>query len=379
MKLLPLLPDLEDVETETVLKKGPKAHQDIGDIETRTVLKKLAKAHQALAELKGVASSIPNESILLNTLALQEAKDSSAIENIITTQDELYRSDIQTQLFASIAAKEVYNYSRALREGFEKVKQLGLLTNRQILEIHATIEENNAGFRKQLGTSLKNDATGEVIYTPPQNFEEITALMRDLERFVNDDDCCDLDPLTKMAVIHHQFESIHPFYDGNGRTGRIINILYLVQQGLLKIPTLYLSRYINQTKADYYRLLQSTRETGDWEAWLLYILDGVEQTAKDTIILIDDIKRLMQTCKQTMRTERSRIYSQDLLNNLFRHPYTKIEFVMSELAVSRITATKYLDELIEIGLLVKHKMGRENYYINLPLYELLSNVHGKSS
>jgi Fic family protein len=351
----------------------------IGDIETRTVLKKLAKAHQALAELKGVASSIPNESILLNTLALQEAKDSSAIENIITTQDELYRSDSQTQLFVTIAAKEVHNYSTALREGFEQVKQSGLLTNRQILEIHATIEENNAGFRKLPGTALKNDATGEVVYTPPQSLDEITALMGDLEQFMNDDDCCDLDPLTKMAVIHHQFESIHPFYDGNGRTGRIINILYLVQQGLLKIPTLYLSRYINQTKADYYRLLQSTRETGDWEAWLLYILDGVEQTAKDTIILIDEIKQLMQTCKQTMRTERSKIYSQDLLNNLFRHPYTKIEFVMSELGVSRITATKYLDELIEIGLLVKQKIGRENYYINLPLYDLLSNVHHNSS
>ena len=360
MKLLPLLPHL-------------------GDIETRTVLKKLAKAHQALAELKGVASSIPNEGILLNTLALQEAQDSSAIENIITTQDELYRSDSQTQLFVTTAAKEVYNYSTALQEGFEQVKKSGLLTNRQILEIHATIEENNAGFRKLPGTSLKNDATGEVVYTPPQNLDEITVLMGDLERFMNDDDCCDLDPLTKMAVIHHQFESIHPFYDGNGRTGRIINILYLVQQGLLKIPTLYLSRYINQTKADYYRLLQSTRETGDWEAWLLYVLDGVEQTARDTIILIEQIKRLMQTCKQTMRTERSKIYSQDLLNNLFRHPYTKIEFVMSELAVSRITATKYLDELIEIGLLTKHKMGRENYYINLPLYDLLSNVHQKSS
>jgi Fic family protein len=349
----------------------------LGDIETRSVLKKLAKAHQALAELKGIASSIPNEGILINTLALQEAKDSSAIENIITTQDDLYRSDSQTRQFVTVAAKEVHNYATALSEGFEQVKQSGLLTNRQILEIHATIEENDAGFRKLPGTALKNDATGEVIYTPPQTLEEITMLMGDLERFMNEDDCCDWDPLTKMAVIHYQFESIHPFYDGNGRTGRIINILYLVQQNLLKIPTLYLSRYINQTKADYYRLLQSTRETGDWEPWLLYMLNGVEQTAQETIVLIEQIKGLMQAYKQKMRTELARIYSQDLLNNLFRHPYTKIEFVMSELQVSRITATRYLDELIEIGLLDKHKMGRENYYINVPLYDLLSNVHQK--
>jgi Fic family protein len=358
MSLLPLLPHL-------------------GDIETKAVLKKLARAHQALAELKGVASSIPNESILINTLALQEAKDSSAIENIITTQDDLYRSDSQTRQFVTVAAKEVHNYATALREGFEQVRRSGLLTNRQILEIHATIEENSAGFRKLPGTALKNDATGEVVYTPPQSLEEIIILMGDLERFMNEDDCCEWDPLTKMAVIHHQFESIHPFYDGNGRTGRIINILYLVRQNLLKIPILYLSRYINQTKADYYRLLQSTRESGDWEAWLLYMLNGIEQTARETIVLIEQIKRLMLACKQKIRTERSRIYSQDLLNNLFRHPYTKVEFVVSELGVSRITATKYLTELIEIGLLVKHKMGRENYYINVLLYELLSNVHQK--
>ena len=349
---------------------------NLGDIETKAVLKKLARAHQALAELKGVASSIPNQSILINTLALQEAKDSSAIENIITTQDDLYRSDSLTRQFVTVAAKEVHNYATALREGFEQVQRSGLLTNRQILVIHETIEENSAGFRKLPGTALKNDQTGEVVYTPPQSLDEIVGLMGDLERFINGDACCDWDPLTKMAVIHHQFESIHPFYDGNGRTGRIINILYLVQQNLLKIPTLYLSRYINRTKADYYRLLQSTRETGDWEPWLIYILTGVEETAAETIVLIEQIKDLMQTCKQKMRSELSAgIYSQDLLNNLFRHPYTKIEFVTDELQVSRITATKYLDQLIAIGILLKHKIGRENYYINSRLYDLLRNVH----
>lgn len=347
------------------------------DIETTVVLKKLAKAHQALAELKGIAASIPNEGILISTLSLQEAKDSSAIENIITTHDDLYLSDSVAQHFVSIAAKEVHNYATALRYGYKQVKAHGLLTNAHVLHIQATIEENSAGFRKLPGTALKNDLTGATIYTPPQHPDEIIALMTNLERFINEDELCDWDPLTKMAIIHHQFESIHPFYDGNGRTGRIINILYLVKQSLLKIPVLYLSRYINQNKADYYRLLQTTRETDNWQPWLMFILEGVEQTARQTVALIEGIKGAMLAFKQKMRAELPRIYSQDLLNNLFRHPYTKIDFVMAELNVSRITATRYLDELIRIGLLDKRKIGRENYYINTALYDLLGNVHKK--
>lgn len=347
------------------------------EIETKAVLKKLARAHQALAELKGIAASIPNEGILISTLSLQEAKDSSAIENIITTHDDLYRSDSTAKLFVSLAAKEVHSYANALHYGFQQVKANGLLTNNDVLYIQATIEENSAGFRKLPGTALKNDLTGEIVYTPPQHADEIVTLMTNLERFINDDDLCDWDTLTKMAVIHHQFECIHPFYDGNGRTGRIINILYLVKQGLLKIPVLYLSRYINQNKIDYYRLLQTTRDTGDWEPWLMFILDGVEQTAKQTVTLIEGIKTVMQTFKQKMRSELPKIYSQDLLNNIFRHPYTKIDFVMVELNVSRITAIRYLDQLICIGLLEKHKIGRDNYYINMALYNLLSNVHQK--
>ncbi|WMJ08475.1 Fic family protein [Nitrosomonas sp. sh817] len=347
------------------------------EIETKAVLKKLARAHQALAELKGIAASIPNEGILISTLSLQEAKDSSAIENIITTHDDLYRSDSTAKLFVSIAAKEVHNYANALHYGFQQVKANGLLTNNDVLYIQATIEENSAGFRKLPGTALKNDLTGVIVYTPPQHADEIVTLMTNLERFINDDDLCDWDTLTKMAVIHHQFESIHPFYDGNGRTGRIINILYLVKQGLLKIPVLYLSRYINQNKIDYYRLLQTTRDTDDWEPWLMFMLEGVEQTAKQTVALIEGIKTIMQAFKQKMRSELPKIYSQDLLNNLFRHPYTKIDFVMTELNVSRITAIRYLDQLIGIGLLEKHKIGRDNYYINTALYNLLSNVHQK--
>lgn len=347
------------------------------EIETRVVLKKLAKAHQALAELKGIAASIPNEGILISTLSLQEAKDSSEIENIITTHDDLYRSDSIAKLFISVAAKEVHNYASALNYGFKQVKAHGLLTNAHVLHMQATIEENSAGFRRLPGTALKNDLTGATVYTPPQHADEIIALMTNLERFINDDGLCDWDPLTKMAVIHHQFESIHPFYDGNGRTGRIINILYLVKQGLLKIPVLYLSRYINQNKSDYYQLLQSTRDMDDWQPWLMFVLEGVEVTAKQTIVLIEGIKETMQAFKQKMRAELPKVYSQDLLNNLFRHPYTKIDFVVAEINVSRITATRYLNELVSIGLLVKRKIGRDNYYINTALYDLLGNVHQK--
>lgn len=344
------------------------------ELETKAVLKKLAQAHRALAELKGLAATIPNENILINTLALQEAKDSSAIENIITTQDELFLSDASSEKFVTLAAKEVHSYSGALRYGFEQVRVQKLITNNSILQIQALVEENSAGFRKLPGTSLKNDATGEVIYSPPQDANTVLELMGNLERFINDDSLSEWDPLTKMAVIHHQFESIHSFYDGNGRTGRIINILYLVKQDLLKIPVLYLSRYINQNKAEYYRLLQAVRTEDDWEAWILYVLEGVEQTSRQTIVLVEAIKRLMLDAKRIIRSELPRIYSQDLLNNLFRHPYTKIDFVVNELQVHRNTARRYLDELVKIKVLSKHRFSKENYYVNDALFALLLNV-----
>lgn len=242
-----------------------------GEIETKAVLKKLSTARAALAGLNGIAESIPNERIIINTLALQEAKDSSAIENIVTTHDELYSSDSQTHQFVSLAAKEVYNYSHALLEGYYQVKQSGLLTSNNIIALQALLEENDAGFRKVPGTVLKNEQTGETVYMPPQDHANIVSLMSNLEHFINDASLSDIDPVIKMAIIHHQFESIHPFYDGNGRTGRIINILYLVKEGLLKLPILYLSRFINQNKAAYYNLLQQTRQTGQWESWILYI------------------------------------------------------------------------------------------------------------
>lgn len=345
------------------------------DLESKAVLKKTAAARSALAEMKGAALSIPNESILISTLSLQEAKDSSAIENIITTHDELYQGDYLKREFKSIASKEVHNYAEALRWGFETVRQKGILTNNHILQMQATLEENDAGFRKVPGTELKNEQTGEIVYTPPQTRDEVISLMSNLEQFINDNDLSDWDPLVKMAIIHHQFESIHPFYDGNGRTGRIINILYLVKEGMLNLPILYLSRYINQNKGDYYRLLQKVRTENAWEEWVLYILDGVEQTSLQTIKIIEGIKKLMAIQKLKIRTELPKIYSQDLLNNLFRHPYTKIDFVMEETRVSRKTAAKYLDELDKLGIVSKQKIWKDNYYINTDLFNLLQNVN----
>lgn len=348
---------------------------DIARWESRSVLKKTAEAHRYLAELKGVAASIPNEAILINTLALQEAKDSSEVENIVTTHDELYKANLFTEALTNPAAKEVQDYAFALKQAFAMVRRTGLIRLDDILAVQQQLEHNQAGLRRLPGTALKNARTGEVVYTPPQHGAEISQLMANLVQYINDDSLCDADPLVKMAIIHHQFESIHPFYDGNGRTGRIINILYLVAKDLLNLPVLYLSRFIIMHKADYYTQLQQVRETGNWEPWLLYMLDGIIVTAQDTITLITQMKALMQGLKHRLREQLPKIYRQELLNNLFYHPYTKIEFLVDDLGVSRITATKYLELLVEHGFLQKQKIGRGNYYINQPLCDLLK-AHG---
>lgn len=355
---------------------GPLSRLRAADFETTALLKKTTEAGRRLAELKGLAASMPNQGILINTLALQEAKDSSAIENIVTTHDELFREDAFPDTLAKPAAKEVRHYVQALRVGYQRVHQTRLLTSNHLLEIQAELENNNAGFRKLPGTSLKNGA-GEVVYTPPQDANEVIALMRDLESFINDEARFDADPLIKMAVVHHQFESIHPFYDGNGRTGRILNVLYLVQKGLLDIPVLYLSRHIVRTKPDYYRLLQAVREQRDapaiWQEWVLYLLTAVERTAQQTLVTVTDIKAALMDYKHRIRAD-YRFYSQDLINNLFTHPYTKIDFVERDLKVSRLTATKYLDALAAGGFVQKVKLGRSNYYINLALNAILTRA-----
>lgn len=262
------------------------------DLETIKVLKSLPSAHAALAELKGIASTIPNQNILINTLGLQEAKDSSAIENIITTHDDLYKSELNLNKFNSLNSKEVQNYISALKRGFELSSKSGLLTHKIILQIQEVLEDNQAGYRKLPGTALKNAATGETIYTPPQDYDEIMRLMSNLEKYINDSEMSNVDPLIKMAIIHFQFESIHPFYDGNGRTGRIINILYLVIAKLQNLPILYLSSYIIKHKSHYYKYLQKVRDEDLWEDWILFMIKGVEETARETIELIIKIKAL---------------------------------------------------------------------------------------
>ena len=346
---------------------------DARRFETPAILKLLASSSRKLAELKGIAASMPNQGILINTLGLQEAKDSSEIENIITTHDELFKDDVLPEAFANPAAKEVLRYRQALRVGFDLVRDSGLLTSNHIVQIQGELERNNAGFRKLPGTSLK-DGAGRTIYTPPQDPAAIIALMFDLERFINDAGLFDADPLIKMALIHHQFESIHPFYDGNGRTGRIVNVLYLVKEGLLDIPVLYLSQFIVRNKRMYYDLLQRVRIDDVWEDWVLYMLEAVEVTAGRTLQTVQEVKAALMDYKHRIR-EQHKFYSQDLINNLFSHPYTKIEFLQRDLQVSRMTATRYLDALTETGFLVKQKIGRGNYYVNLALNQILLNQH----
>jgi Fic family protein len=339
-------------------------------LEVKAVWQSLAEAHRHLAELKGLCESLPNRAILLDTLAIQEAKDSSEIENIITTHDELYAYDQSSS--TSPAAKEVQNYISALKVGFTDVVNSGLIRMSTILRVQEEVEQNNAGFRKVPGTLLKNQTTGAVVYEPPQDAVLIEKLMTHLVEFIHADD--EFDPLLRMAIAHHQFESIHPFYDGNGRTGRILNLLMLQRDGLMDLPVLYLSRYITATKDQYYRLLQATRETHDWVDWCVYIVKGVALTARSEIRLIRNLRELMQATKQRLRKELPKIYGQELLNNLFRYPYTKIEFVEKDLGVSRITAAKHLDKLAKNGFVEKKKIGRTNFYINRPLFNLLTQI-----
>lgn len=346
------------------------------DLETKEVLKQVNRATRKLAELKGVAQTIPNERILISSLTLQEAKDSSAVENIVTTQDDLYRAGLDfSHQFINAATKEVLFYREAINEGFQMVRNKDILSLNDIKRVQAILEQNSAGFRTTPGTQLKRENDGAVVYTPPQDGQEILNYMSNLEKFINDNEMSQLDPLVKMAIIHHQFESIHPFYDGNGRTGRIINILYLVITGLLDLPILYLSRYITRNKGEHYRLIQAVRDkntdnAAEWEAWILFMLKGVEVTAEDTISLVKNIGQLMAEYKNVIRPDFGSKYNHELLNGLFYHPYTKIDHVVHNMQVSRQTASKYLDRIVALGLLRKEKMGKENYYINTKLMNL---------
>lgn len=340
-------------------------------METVAVLKALSKASRALAELKGFADTIPNKHILINAVTINEAKDSSAIENIITTHDELYQA-MSGSVVQNPAAKEVVNYRSALWHGYELVQQRHLLTTNMIIEIQAIVEDSRAGIRKLPGTVLMNAATGETVYTPPSGEALIRALLANLEQYIHDD-TDDVDPLIKLAVVHYQFESIHPFYDGNGRTGRIMNVLYLVLKELIDSPILYLSRYIIQNKSDYYRLLQAVRETGEWEDWIVYILKGIKQTAEETLQLIKRIHEAVGQMTSEIRLALPKIYSKELIELLFYEFYTKTQYIQNGLGVSRKTAATYLQMLEDNGFLTSRKIGKERIYQNKRLFDLVRN------
>ena len=334
-----------------------------------SLYQKLIVASRTLATLNGYAKTIPNQEILINALLLQEAKDSSEIENIITTHNDLYLSKTENKAINK-NVKEVENYEKALKIGYKLIKEDGLLLNRHILQIQKKLENNEAGFRKQGGTTLKNAQTGEIKHIPPQNPKDIVRLMNNLEQYINNDSLENIDPLIKMAIIHYQFETIHPFYDGNGRTGRIINILYLVYKGLLDLPILYLSEYIVQNKARYYELIQKVRDEDSFEEWIEYILEGVAKISNNTIALINAMQEQMQNVVNSLQSNAPKIYSKELVESLFIYPYTKQDSIKEHLGISRQTASKYLNTCVDLGILNEIRIGTKAYYVNTKLCDL---------
>ena len=340
------------------------------NLKTNKILEQLTLSSRALAELKGYSNTIPNMHILINAVTINEAKDSSAIENIVTTHDDIYKVLTESG-YKEENAKEVVDYRNAIWLGYEQIKKDGYINTNTIIKIQGTIEHNNAGIRKLPGTELKNSITGEIIYTPPQSEQEIRSYLKNLENFINNNED-DIDPLIKVCLIHYQFESIHPFYDGNGRSGRILNILYLVLNNLIDSPILYLSKYINKTKQEYYKLFNEVRNNNNFEDWILYILKGIEITSKETITLIEKIQNEMKNYKEEFRNKLPKIYSKELLESLFYEVYTKISYIEKACNVTRLTASSYLNQLEEIGLLQSEKVGRERLYKNTRLIKLLS-------
>ena len=340
------------------------------DAITKKVLEKAIVANRALAELKGIAGIIPNQTIILNTLTLKEAKDSSEIENIFTTQDELYKAFSAEGTSINPSVKEILSYREALWQGFELIKKKRLITTREIVKIQEVLAQNNAGIRSQPGTALKNGRSGETVYTPPYGKDIIQKKLKNLEEYINTDDD-GTDPLIKMAIIHYQFEAIHPFYDGNGRTGRILNVLYLIHRELLDLPILYLSSFIIKNKSDYYNGLTDVRTKKAWESWIIYMLDSVEYTAKDTTKTIKAIKALLDKTIEKVKRELPKIYSRELVETLFHQPYIKISHLVEGGLIARQQGSVYLQQLESIGILSSKKVGREMIYVNVGLFKLL--------
>ncbi len=337
------------------------------EVETKKILKQAIASNKILAELKGRADEIPNQSMLVNAITLQEAKDSSEIENIVTTQDTLYKAFSSNISSADAQTKEVLRYRQALWEGYNDLDNRPLSTN-SFIKIVQTIKENNSGIRNAPGTTItSNDKT---IYTPPEGEDVIRNLLKNLEDFIHTED--DIDPLVKLAIMHYQFEAIHPFFDGNGRTGRVINMLYIVDKELLDTPILYLSKYIIENKNDYYTNLRKVTEQSSWETWILFMLKGIEETAQYTLDKINSINELMQ---ETVRFAKdklpTRVYSKELIELLFEQPYCKVKYLVEEGIAKRQTAAEYLNELEKIGILTSQKVGVENLYLNVKLVEVL--------
>lgn len=340
------------------------------EIETKKTLKKAIAANKALANLNGLANAMPNDSILVNGIVLQEARLSSEIENIVTTNDELYKAAADTKLAISPAAKEVLRYREALWRGFNAIKKRPLSTN-LFIDIVSIIRGVDVGIRRVPGTTIANAKTGEPIYTPPESEVIIREKLTNLENFVHAED--GIDPLIKLAILHYQFEAIHPFTDGNGRTGRIINILFLVEKEILKKPILFLSHYILRTKSDYYAGLRNVTEFGAWQDWILYMLTAIETTAIETQNKVLAILDAMEQAKQVMQEKASKIYSKDLLEIIFQNVYCKISFLEKAGIAKRQTAASYLQTLEKLGLLEVIKIGKENYYINKKLFKIMKS------
>lgn len=339
------------------------------DIETKTILKQAIAANKVLAELKGRADEIPNQSMLVNAITLQEAKDSSEIENIVTTQDSLYKAFSSNISATDVQTKEVLRYRQALWDGFNSLKEHPLSTN-TIITIVQAIKENEAGIRNTPGAQIMS--ANEVIYTPPEGEQLIRELLHNLENFIHDDN--GIDDLVKLAVMHYQFEAIHPFFDGNGRTGRVLNILYLVDKQLLDTPILYLSKYIIEHKNEYYQKIRGVTENSDWEAWILFMLKSIEETAKYTLQKINTINELMdETILYAKENLANRVYSKELIELLFVQPYTKVKFLVDNNIAKRQTAAEYLQELEQLGVLKSQKVGVENLFLNVKLFEILKN------
>jgi Fic family protein len=342
------------------------------NLETIRVLRKTVSANKALAELKGLGDTIPNQSMLINLLTLIEAKDSSEIENIITTHDELFRAFSIQSRNIDPSLKEVLNYREAFWAGYNMISEKGLITTNIICKIQELLLNNTTGIRSLPGTKLKNDRTGKTIYTPPEGEMVIREKLGNLEHYINSD-AVELDPLIKMAVIHYQFEAIHPYYDGNGRTGRMLNVLYLIYKKLLSLPVLYLSSYIIKNKGAYYNSLIEVTSKNEWENWILFMLEAVEQTSFDAIGRIRNIRSLMERTSDQVKTELPKIYSKELIEVIFQQPYCKISHVVEAGIVARRVASEYLKQLAETGILERRKAGRDVLFINKGLYSLLKN------